>query len=339
MAVRAGLVGTPGREEVHPLNAIAAPTVDVAVAVLLRPDGTFLLAQRPRGKVYAGYWEFPGGKVEPGESVAVALKREIREELGLEIERAYPWITRIFTYPHATVRLHFHRVFAWRGEPCAVVHQALSWQRPDSIAVEPLLPANGPVLRGLMLPDEYAITCAGSLGSERLLARLEARLRAGLRLIQVREKSFTREETLKFVRRVIVLARPYGARVLINADLALAQAVGADGVHLSAEQLRATAGRPDMPWCGASCHSAEELRLAEATGADLVVLGPVRPTPSHPDAVPLGWQRFMELAVGAALPVYALGGMRRGDLEMAMSCGAHGIAMMRGAWAETDRES
>ncbi len=321
------------------MNAIATPAIDVAVAVLLRPDGTFLLAQRPRGKVYAGYWEFPGGKVEPGESITVALQREIREELGIEIERAYPWITRIFTYPHATVRLHFHRIFSWRGEPYAVEHEALSWQRHELITVEPLLPANGPVVRGLMLPDEYAITCAGSLGSERFLARLKTRLRAGLRLIQVREKSLAREETREFARRVIALARPYGARVLVNADVALAHMVGADGVHLTAEQLRARASRPDVPWCGASCHSAEELRLAEAMGADLVVLGPVRPTPSHPDAVLLGWQRFRELAGDAALPVYALGGMQPGNLEMAMSCGAHGIAMMRGAWAEANGES
>jgi 8-oxo-dGTP diphosphatase len=321
------------------LNAITTPAVDVAVAVLLRPDGTFLLAQRPRGKVYAGYWEFPGGKVEPGESVTVALEREIREELGVEIERAYPWITRIFTYSHATVRLHFHRIFSWRGEPHAVEHAALSWQRHDLITVEPLLPANGPVLRGLMLPDEYAFTGAGSLGSQRFLARLETRLRAGLRLIQVREKRLTRNETREFAQRVIALARPYGARVLVNADIALAHMVGADGVHLTAEQLRATAGRPDLEWCGASCHSAEELRLAETMGADLVVLGPVRPTPSHPGAVLLGWQRFGELASGAALPVYALGGMQPGNLEMAMSCGAHGIAMMRGAWAEANGEA
>ena len=321
------------------MNAIGTPAVDVAVAVLLRPDGSFLLAQRPRGKVYAGYWEFPGGKVEPGESVTVALEREIREELGVEIELAHPWITRIFTYPHATVRLHFHRIFSWRGEPRAVEHAALSWQRHDLITVEPLLPANGPVLRSLMLPDEYAITCAGSLGSERFFARLDTRLRAGLRLIQVREKSFTRGETREFAQRVLALARPYGARVLVNADVALAQTVRADGVHLTAEQLRAGTGRPDVPWCGASCHSAEELRLAEAMGADFVVLGTVHRTPLHPDAVPLGWQRFRELISGAALPVYALGGMQPGNLEMAMNCGAHGIAMMRGAWVGAIGES
>ena len=88
------------------MQTLSAP-VDVAVAVLIRSDGAALLAQRPASKVYSGYWEFPGGKIEPGEPVAEALKREIREELGIEIERAYPWITRVFIYPHAKVRLHF----------------------------------------------------------------------------------------------------------------------------------------------------------------------------------------------------------------------------------------
>jgi len=310
---------------------MSAP-VDVAVAVLIRSDGAALLAQRPASKVYSGYWEFPGGKIEPGEPVAEALKREIREELGVEIERAFPWITRVFTYPHAKVRLHFHRVYAWRGEPRALEHQALAWQRPEAISVDPLLPANGPALRSLMLPAEYAITRAGELGIEPFLSRLEARLRGGLKLIQVREKNLARQATEEFARRVVVLARDHGAKVLVNSDVALAREIGADGVHLTAEQLRAAAARPESPWCGASCHSGEELRLAEALGVDFAVLGPVRATPSHPHAVPLGWERFSGIAKGAAVPVYALGGIVPRDLEQALSCGAHGIAMVRGAW-------
>src|SRR5437899_2579653 len=94
---------------------MSAP-VDVAVAVLIRSDGAALLARRPESKVYSGYWEFPGGKVEPGEPIRDALVREIREELGVEIARAYPWITRVFVYPHATVRLHFHRVSTRRRD-------------------------------------------------------------------------------------------------------------------------------------------------------------------------------------------------------------------------------
>jgi 8-oxo-dGTP diphosphatase len=305
--------------------------VDVAVAVLIRSDGAVLLAQRPVGKVYAGYWEFPGGKIEPGEPPVDALRREIREELGVEIELAYPWITRVFTYPHARVRLQFYRVYRWRGEPRTLEHQALAWQLPGEVDLEPLLPANGPVLRGLQLPAEYAITQAGELGVEPFLSRLEARLRGGLKLVQVREKTLGRENA-QFARRVVALARAHGAKVLINTNAALAREVGADGVHLTSVQLRGAARRPGFVWCGASCHSGEELRLAEAIGVDFAVLGPVRATPSHPDAVPLGWGRFREIARDAAVPVYALGGIVPRDAEEALSCGAHGIAMVRGAW-------
>src|SRR6266446_1420427 len=192
---------------------MSAP-VDVAVAVLIRSDGKALLAQRPASKVYSGYWEFPGGKIEHGEPVAEALRREIREELGIEIVRAFPWITRVFTYPHATVRLHFYRVTAWRGEPRALEHQAIAWQRPDAIELEPLLPANGPVIRSLMLPAEYAITRAGELGVEPFLSRLEARLLGGLKLVQVREKTFGHRAVEDFARRAVALARAYGAKVL-----------------------------------------------------------------------------------------------------------------------------
>jgi len=312
---------------------MSAP-VDVAVAVLIRSDGAALLARRPETKVYAGYWEFPGGKIEPGEPVREALRREIREELGIEIECAYPWITRVFVYPHAKVRLHFYRVYAWRGEPRAVEHQAIAWQRPDAIELDPLLPANGPVIRSLMLPSEYAITRAGEIGLEPFLSRLEARLRGGLKLIQIREKTLAPQAVAEFAQRVVALAHAHGAKVLVNSDSALAREIGADGVHLTAEQLRSVPARPDFPLCGASCHSSEELRGAEALGVDFAVLGPVRATPSHPDAVPLGWERFREIAADAAVPVYALGGIVPRDLEQALSCGAHGIAMVRGSWGE-----
>ena len=307
---------------------MSAP-VDVAVAVLIRPDGKALLARRPASKVYAGYWEFPGGKVEPGEPVIEALKREIREELGVEIGRAHPWITRVFAYPHATVRLHFHRVTAWRGEPRALEHEAIAWQRPEAAELAPMLPANGPVLRALSLPDEYAITRVAEMG-EGFFPRLEARLRGGLRLVQIREKGLARFQLESLAQRVLALARTHGAKVLLNSDAELARALGADGVHVTAAQL--DGARPDVPWCGASCHSVEELRKAEALGADLAVLGPVRATPSHPDAAPLGWDRFQEIAAGASIPVYALGGVLPRDMEEAKSRGAHGLAMVRGAW-------
>lgn len=306
--------------------------LDVSVAIFRRADGAVLLARRPASKVYAGYWEFPGGKVERGESLEQALVREVEEELGSRVERAYPWITQVFTYPHATVRLHFFRVLGWTGEPHAREHDGLTWQHPDAIDVAPLLPANGPVLRGLRLPGEYAISSASTLGMEAFLARLEARLYAGLRMIQVREPGWTRDQLAELAAEVIHRARPRGALVLVNNDTAVAHSVGADGVHMTSVQLRMLTDRPDLRWVGASCHDAAELDAAQRLGADFAVLGPVAATPTHPDSEPLGWAGFERLARGRPMPVYALGGMESGDLDTAMRHAAQGVAMVRGAW-------
>lgn len=308
-------------------------TVDVAVAVLIRPDGRVLLAQRPAGKVYGGWWEFPGGKIERGESPAHALARELHEELGLRSELAYPWITRVFAYPHATVRLHFFRVVAWRGEPHGREGQAFAWQDLAALTVGPVLPANGPLLKFLRLPDEYAISNAADVGDAHFLAALESRLAAGLRLVQLREKAMPRERLAGLARRVVAAARAHGAMVLVNEDEALAREVGAHGVHLTARQLATLDGRPDFEWVGASCHTAGELQRAGTLGADFAVLGPVLATPTHPGAATLGWEGLAQAARDAAIPVYALGGMQRRDLAQAWRVGAHGVAMIRGAWA------
>ena len=309
-----------------------APPVEVVAAVIERPDGSFLLAQRPAGKAYAGYWEFPGGKVEPGEPLAAALSRELHEELGIEVERAYPWIVRNFVYPHAAVRLNFFRVRLWRGEPHGKEGQQLAWQRLSALEVAPLLPANAPVLWALRLPFEYAITHAGEIGEAQQLDALDQRLAQGLRLIQVREKSMRAPALERFAQAVIARARPQGAIVLINSDIELAQRLGADGVHLNSVQLFGMGRRPALDWCAASCHNAAELACAVRLGVDCVVLGPVQPTPTHPDARIMGWDGFGALVQGLTVPVFALGGMEPGDLETAWCCGAQGIAMVRGSW-------
>ncbi|HZQ73739.1 MAG TPA: Nudix family hydrolase [Burkholderiales bacterium] len=302
--------------------------VEVAAAVLERGDGAFLLAQRPPGKVYAGYWEFPGGKVEAGEPAEAALARELREELGIEVVRAYPWITRVFTYPHATVRLNFFRVLEWRGEPRALEDQAIAWQRPDAAVADPMLPANAPVLASLALPREYAITSAGAFGTAKMLALLEERLKKGLGIVQVREPGLGEEERKRFTAQVIGLAHRYGCKVIAKSPVA-----GADGLHVTAEELMKIGQRPAPGLAAASCHTRAELERAMELGFDFAVAGPVKPTASHPDARPLGWEGFRALARGATLPVYAIGGLTRADLEQAWRAGAHGVAMVRGSWA------
>ena len=119
--------------------------VEVAVGVLIDAEGRFLLTSRPAGKVYAGYWEFPGGKVEPGEGIEEALRRELHEELGITIGPAEPWHVELVDYPHALVRLHFCKVFAWSGDFEMREQQAMSWQTLP-VRVAPVLPGTVPVL-------------------------------------------------------------------------------------------------------------------------------------------------------------------------------------------------
>lgn len=129
-------------------TATPRKVTEVAVGVLVQPDGRFLLAQRPGGKPYEGYWEFPGGKLEPGETVEAALARELHEELGLDISECVRWHVLEHDYPHAYVRLHFCKVTAWRGDPVGREGQAFSWQTVP-VTVEPLLPATIPVVEWL----------------------------------------------------------------------------------------------------------------------------------------------------------------------------------------------
>jgi 8-oxo-dGTP diphosphatase len=133
------------RTPVDGVNQEGRRPVDVAVGVLIDADGSFLLTSRPPGKVYAGYWEFPGGKVEPGESIEQALRRELHEELGITIGPAEPWKIELMDYPHARVRLHFCKVFSWQGALEMREGQQMAWQTLP-VQVQPVLPGTVPVL-------------------------------------------------------------------------------------------------------------------------------------------------------------------------------------------------
>jgi 8-oxo-dGTP diphosphatase len=311
------------------------PPVEVVAAIIQRCGGEFVLAQRPAGKVYAGYWEFPGGKVEPGEPAAAALARELHEELGIDVERAYPWIVRNYVYAHAHVRLNFFRVTRWRNQLTSREMQAFSWERVPDIGVSPILPANGPILRALELPPILAISDAQQRGEADFLARLDAALARGLRLVMMREKQVPRERLAALTTAVIQRCKPWGAQVIVNGDLQLARECGADGVHFSAARLMQLDARADLLWCSASCHDEQELERAAQLGLDFVVLGPVQATPTHPQARLLGWERFASMISGYALPVFALGGLQLDSLQAACAAGAHGVAMIRGAWSAT----
>jgi 8-oxo-dGTP diphosphatase len=132
--------------------------------------------------------------------------------------------------------------------------------------------------------------------------------------------------------RAVALAQEYGASVLLNGDESVARRLHAHGVHLTSERLMGLAKRPELPLVGASCHDEWQLARAAQLGLDFVVLGPVCETATHPGSTMLGWQRFSQLTADYPLPVFAIGGLRKNDLEIAWRAGAHGIAAIRATW-------
>ena len=291
-----------------------------------------LLAQRPPGKPYAGYWEFPGGKLEPGETPRHALDRELREELGIDVKRASPWLVQEFVYPHAHVELHFFRVFAWDGELASHDGQAFEWQTPGHYTVAPLLPANTRILAALDLPLVYGITCAEDSDEAAFLVRAEQALRNGLSLVQLRDKTWPLARRVAFARELVPLVHRYRARVLWNGSERQARETGCDGVHWTAAALADARARPADLLTAASCHTPEEIARAGDLGVDFAVMGPVAPTPTHAFAVPLGFDGFERAVAGTRVPVYALGGLAMEDLDAAIDHAAHGVALRRAAW-------
>ncbi len=313
--------------------------IDVAVGVLLRPDGTVLLGNRPADKPWPGWWELPGGKLEPGETVLQALKRELKEEIDIELTQATPWVTYVHKYPTTTVRLAFCRVTGWTGEPRGLENQQLQWvDLKHAHEVPQLLPATYPPLRWLQLPEWYAISSAGSAeGLAGFLTRLDTALEKGLRLLQWREPGWPGGPDTAELKAALDLVTTHchaaGARVLINSVHPESWLRDTDGLHLRANDAQACIKRPELEkhqLLGVSTHNLSDLNQARKLEADFAVLSPVLATPSHPEAQGMGWQHFAELNAQAGLPVYALGGQSAATLEQAKSVGGHGIAGIRG---------
>jgi 8-oxo-dGTP diphosphatase len=306
----------------------------VAVAAIVNSRGQVLVSLRPGHVHQGGLWEFPGGKLEPGESVRDALQREIHEELGISIVHQRPLIRIPYRYPDRSVLLDVWKVDAFHGEPHGKEGQPIEWVAIDSLCNGNFPAANQPIIRALQLPPKYLITPEPVLPTDSFVEHLQACLDKGIRLVQLRTKALDKDDYRVLARRVIGLCHEYGAKILLNTDAGLVQALGADGVHLTSQGLQHTRERP-LPQeylVAASCHTLDELRVAQQAGADFAMLSPVLPTASHPDTSPLGWPAFSQSVDSIAIPVYALGGMKPAHCDTAIARGAQGIAAIRALW-------
>lgn len=316
------------------------PVVHVAVGVVRGADGRVLIARRPEHAHQGGLLEFPGGKVEPSESVQQALCRELKEETGINVRPGTmnPLIVIRHDYGDKVVLLDVWQVTGALGEPVGREGQPVFWLRPGDLVPADFPVANYPIIAAIRLPAELAIT--GGAGD--LVATIEKYRRALERcspeLVVARFPSLSFEDYRQVVAAMVdVSDRGSPPGLLVHDYPELVTELPVAGVHLSWRRAALLSSRPvgEGYWFGVSCHDARELAHAAAIGADYATLGPVLPTPSHPGAQGIGWETFAALVDNAALPVYALGGITPGARARAQAAGGQGIAGISYWWHET----
>ena len=305
----------------------------VAAAAIFNTQGEVLLALRPAHLHQGGLWEFPGGKIEAGEDVRTALARELHEELGITVTRARPLIRIPHRYPDKAVLLDVWRVEDFTGEAHGRENQHLEWVALNRLRDKNYPAANLSIITALELPSLYLIS-EEPADPAAFLASLEAWLKSGARLIQLRAKTLGEDAYSALAVSALGLCKHYNAELLLNAPVQIVMELDAPGIHLSSAQLLGFETRPlgKDKRVAASCHTAAELAHALAIGVDFVVVSPVLPTSSHPGAATLGWAGLRTLTEQATVPVYALGGMRSEHLDIAHQHGTQGIAV-RGVWS------
>jgi 8-oxo-dGTP diphosphatase len=306
--------------------------VDVAVSIVQAQDGRVLLAERTARQIAGGFWELPGGKIEPGETPAQAAARELDEEIGIQAHALRPWIAYEHAFRTKTVRLHFFRVDSWTGTPAGKEGQRVAWVNPSAPEVAPVLPSNDRALMALALPPVYVLPQApGPRAPLSFLERLPALLTQGARMIRLDAPQASPDQRMVLARRAMSLASPYGAQLLLTGSAQEALRAGATGLHSSASALRRLSARPAVKLWGVSCHDQSDLQAACALGADFAVVSPVLSPVLSPSACgarsPVGWEGFQRLAMAAPIPVYAAGGVTADMIDDARGRGGAGVAV------------
>ncbi len=307
------------------------PLIEVACGVLLRTTGEVLIAQRPAGKLAAGKWEFPGGKIEHDETAPRALARELHEELGIIVKKAEPLLRFRHDYSDRCVILDTWRVTDWEGSPHANEGQALSWLRPECLAALDALPTVAPTVKALRLPSHYAFT-PPTAEAAFILARIDRIPRAAL--LRLRRPQLDDASYADLARTLLPACQAAGLGLMLDRAPALSVELGAAGWHATEKAMSALSHRP-LPeeFCfAASVHTAEGLAKAQALGADCAVLGPVRFTATHADTAGIGWPGFEAMRGLSSVPVYAIGGLGPADVSEAKIHGAQGVAGISAYW-------
>ena len=307
----------------------------VAVGVIynLNKDKV-LITKRTAKQHLAGLWEFPGGKLEPGEDAVSALSRELYEELGIVVENAAQFTTVEYDYPDKKVLLDVWKINEWSGEPASCENQELKWSTIDDLRSYRFPEANKHIIQSLSLSQIYVISQDSYEDSSRLISIASECFSAGLKLFQLRLKSKDNYNYLEIVKELSELAKKNNTKLILNGIPSELDKYNVDGLHLKSKELMNHDSRPisEEYILGASCHNEEELMHASRLNVNYAFISPVSTTNSHPRQRALGWDEFSALKKKVKFPVYALGGMVPDDLGEAKVYGACGIAMIGAIW-------
>ncbi len=313
------------------------PTLSVAVGVIRSSTGEYCVSRRSLDAHLGGLWEFPGGKLEVNETPYSALKRELKEELGIDVTIASKLIDIKHHYHEKIVLLHVFLVEEYKGAVLGKEGQEIRWVSTSDLYKLEFPEANKAIKTACRL-TEYCLVTPSPVGAlENYLAALSKVMANGIRLIQFRAPNFSKENYRLWAKAIIKLCHDNSTKILLNAPVEWACDLGADGLHLNVTELARYKKRPvdKHILLSAACHNEYELELAKSISVDFLFVSPILPTLSHPNSRPIGWERLRELSEKAAIPTFALGGLDKTHLEHAKSCGAFGVAGIRGIWPES----
>ena len=319
--------------------------VHVAVAAIV-VDGQVLLAKRPDHLHQGGLWEFPGGKLEPGETVCQALVRELKEELDIDIRPTRPLIAINHDYGDKKVFLDVWVVNDYKGVPRGCEGQEIEWLPINDLRKKAFPAANQAIISALSLPELYLIspepnTISPEPNAEtfsEFKSQFENAVKSGITLVQFRAKKLNISSYFEWARELGDIAVSYKAKLILNTSpddfLIHAKDMNIAGLHLSSKHLLNSEQRPigKDKLLGASCHNLREVQHAHAIDVDYITLSPIKTTMSHPDAQPLGIETFKAVVSEINKPVYALGGLGREDLGEVLLNGGQGVAAIRKLW-------
>ena len=305
----------------------------ISLAVVMNEQGEILLSQRKKGLHLEGLWEFPGGKVNSGESFKQALRRELREELNVSLNRCRRLIDFSYCYPDR--ELHF-QVFIVLIDESITRHaeqQNIRWIKKSQLDTLALPEANDVICNALLMPDLIMIADQKVLGDD-IITLVEKQLKSDVRIVQYRaDANSTSEKIVTVGRQLKSLCDQYSATLVLNSNWQLWEQIQPHGVHIKScdlQSLKDIQGELPFKVISAACHSEQDADLINQLAIDSVIIGSVLPTLTHPQQASLGWIEFSRLCQKINKPVFAIGGCKPTDRDTSQVYGGHGIATIRG---------